>query len=612
LIARADARDAEAMVELGDHYRLHGTLSVAPEWYRRAADLGHGWGKIELAFCYLRGDGIAADPSRASGLFRQVASLSSGRFFYHRVVDDGDDYPRTSDSAAVFARYALGMCYLLGRGVSQCKETATDLFESATFPGAVYGHENLWARYELGRLAAIDCPVRAMLHYQKGTFHETLVCTDALFAYGLCVMLRFGFPSRLTGPPPSDKHIGTHAHDRRGICPYIDRVPRSVDDVLQTAPDLAEYKDKDTRAVQYYFRRAAENGHPAAMYFRAICIQRGIGVPASPDGAIALLRQAAEAGHRSAMCELGICYLTGYGIAQDTAQAVAFFRRAVGAGDVTAMVELADVLRSGSEADKQEAWELYGAAAVRGDPSAEMFVALYSRYADPRVTVALCREDAELDPRDLFGHEAFFNDAFKIVGHFHWAMEWSRLSGAGARSFRRLDYVRNSDAVQSFRRLASLPGFSGGVVGTIAGFLPRDEWISLSVFANSDFFAALELAARSDSDYDVMTDYKLRFQHFGSSAVAPADESTLLRHDMQREFKERRSVRCQPPIRQGPYVHAMPMRRNGNRLREGAVSPTAPRADFLHYFSMPTDEYLNTHEQNPHAAQVSGARARVA
>ncbi len=99
LLARANAGDAAAQVQVGESYAAGNTVArdykQAEAWYRKAADKGDVAGELHLAALYRDG---------GKGFPRDMAQAAA---WYRKAADQGD----------VSAQGTLGMLYSLGQGV---------------------------------------------------------------------------------------------------------------------------------------------------------------------------------------------------------------------------------------------------------------------------------------------------------------------------------------------------------------------------------------------------------------------------------------------------------------------------------------------------------------
>jgi hypothetical protein len=101
LLARANAGDAAAQVQVGESYAagkgVERDLKLAAEWYRKAAEKGSVAGQIHLAELYRDGgQGFARDMAQAAAWYRKAA-------------EQGD----------AGAQGTLGLLYSIGQGVAR-------------------------------------------------------------------------------------------------------------------------------------------------------------------------------------------------------------------------------------------------------------------------------------------------------------------------------------------------------------------------------------------------------------------------------------------------------------------------------------------------------------
>jgi TPR repeat protein len=105
LLSKANAGDAAAQVDLGEHYQKAAAseqdtdqktdaFRQAAEWYRKAAEQGNLSGEIHLADLYRDGEGVPRDMNQAAAWYRKAA-------------DQGD----------AAAQGTMGVLYSMGQGV---------------------------------------------------------------------------------------------------------------------------------------------------------------------------------------------------------------------------------------------------------------------------------------------------------------------------------------------------------------------------------------------------------------------------------------------------------------------------------------------------------------
>lgn len=132
---RAEAGEAEAQLELGRQLAGAVTPDIAGAvtWYQRAADQGLAAAQFALAVCYLNGQGVPQDTSRAAILLRKAA-----------------------DQGHAGAQDSLGVRYATGEGVAQNDAEALKWFRKAAEQGHPVAQFNLGLAYAQGRGGAVD------------------------------------------------------------------------------------------------------------------------------------------------------------------------------------------------------------------------------------------------------------------------------------------------------------------------------------------------------------------------------------------------------------------------------------------------------------------------
>lgn len=113
----------------------------------------------------------------------------------------------------------------------------------------------------------------------------------------------------------------------------------------------------DPEKASRFYRRAAKQGVPSAMYSLAVLYLRGEGVEADDEKAIRWLEKAAKAGLPAAQTLLANLYSAGRGVPRDDEAAAEWYRKAANLGDPKGQVALAIMLHTGRgvEVDDVEA-----------------------------------------------------------------------------------------------------------------------------------------------------------------------------------------------------------------------------------------------------------------
>jgi TPR repeat protein len=99
--------------------------------------------------------------------------------------------------------------------------------------------------------------------------------------------------------------------------------------------------------AQKWFRLAAAQDHPRALWAMGMLYDNGWGVERNRVEAFGWYRQAAEKGEPLAQTQVGAFYIEGLVIEQNSPEAIVWFRRAAVQGQVRAMISLANIYGQG-------------------------------------------------------------------------------------------------------------------------------------------------------------------------------------------------------------------------------------------------------------------------
>jgi TPR repeat protein len=139
---------------------------------------------------------------------------------------------------------------------------------------------------------------------------------------------------------------------------------------------------KDLAQAAYWYRKAADQGNPAAQVYVGYLYTAGVGVPQDTAEAIRWYRRAASSNSAQAEVNLASHYMRGDGVKQDTAEALRLLRSASekGYGRADAYLGWASYMGSGVPVDHAaaEAWLKRGVK--RHDPEAECFLAAWDSH----------------------------------------------------------------------------------------------------------------------------------------------------------------------------------------------------------------------------------------
>jgi TPR repeat protein len=110
---------------------------------------------------------------------------------------------------------------------------------------------------------------------------------------------------------------------------------------------ISSFDSGDLTPAAAAFKTMADAGDPHAAYWYGHALDRGLGVPADPQAAIAQYTKASAGGVMQATTRLGELYLDGNAVPPDFVKARAYLTDAAKKGDARAALELGRVLQQG-------------------------------------------------------------------------------------------------------------------------------------------------------------------------------------------------------------------------------------------------------------------------
>lgn len=139
---------------------------------------------------------------------------------------------------------------------------------------------------------------------------------------------------------------------------------------------------KDLAQAAYWYRKAADQGNPAAQVYLGYLYSVGLGVPQDTAEAIRWYRRAASSNSPLAEVNLAAHYMRGDGVKQDTAEALRLLRSAEekGYGRADAYLGWSSYIGSGVPVDHAAAKVWLKKGVKRHDPEAECFLAEWDAY----------------------------------------------------------------------------------------------------------------------------------------------------------------------------------------------------------------------------------------
>ena len=136
---------------------------VAVEWFMKAADQGNAVAQYQLGWCYSEGDGIKKDPQKAVEYFTKAAHQEHsgaqldlgycyefGKGVRKNIKKAVQWYEKSASQGNSIAQVNLGYCYEIGNGTSQNYEMAVEWYKKAAEQGNVRAMNNMGLLYEKG------------------------------------------------------------------------------------------------------------------------------------------------------------------------------------------------------------------------------------------------------------------------------------------------------------------------------------------------------------------------------------------------------------------------------------------------------------------------------
>jgi hypothetical protein len=378
LLAKAEAGDIAAQYTVGNAYHLGvglpKSLPLAMRWYLKAAAQGHIDAQVNLGILFIH-DVAAAGGSRNAG---------QARYWFKRAAELGDAQ----------AMGYLARIYLDGDGVPADPAKASEWLQRAGEAGHVDAYNELGVLFGSGRLGEPD-PVMAAAAFDRGA---RLGDMRAQFNLANCYLGGVGVEADAATAAQwyraaADQGLGDAQHHLATLLLRgTEGLPADPVDGLKW---LAKAADKGVVEAQYelarrlrtgegvardplqamhYFHEAADQGHEEAMFSLALLLEAGAGLDRPyPERAAGWYRRLAQRHrHGGAAHNLGIQYAQGNGVPQDAAMARELFEFAVSLGADEALHSLALLLARGVEGgqDLLEAAK-YATLALRNDPQGD-------------------------------------------------------------------------------------------------------------------------------------------------------------------------------------------------------------------------------------------------
>lgn len=365
----------EAMNELGLLYS-RGEASIeqddeqAVEWWRRAADRGNVWAKINSAWALATGRGVkqnlkaafrgyfeAAETGNATALWEVGLAYLEGRGVQEDQAAAAHCFRRAAERGDAAAMAAMGQLYYHGSSAAAIErdiDVAHDWYLCAAFHGDDRSSDA--ARDVLGRHKSDDSRVGQKLQEEPAGVASNTHDPNA----GKKVSLP-GLRERARRDDVSARIAVAAAYlEGSGVDADPHRAFREFSE-LRSHPDAQAYlarcyseglgTAKDTEKSEAWLNRALASGSKEAMYQVGIRLASGIAL--RPDEALTWWSQAAFKGHAGAMYQLGLAWQAGLGVPRDDRQAFAWFLQSGQAGSGKGAERAATAFQQGRGVRKQ-------------------------------------------------------------------------------------------------------------------------------------------------------------------------------------------------------------------------------------------------------------------
>jgi len=305
---RAHAGDRAAQYEYGRMLMLIQDYEEATYWFKQAAEQDHIMAQLALANNYRHGVGIERDGGLATYWDARAGStygMPEWQFHLANFYRDGFLVPPDPERALYWHRQSahggflpaqswLARLYIFGYGVARDYQQAAYWYKQAAIQGDVGSQTAIGTMYALGQ--GVDQSYEnAAYWYRRAATHNP---ADFDWAFG------FNWGNL------NDWDIS------------VAQVSLGV---------MYEYgfgvEDVDLDQAAFWYRSAAELGHPVGQNNLGIMYKDGRGVEQSYETAVYWFRLAAELGLPSAAAHLGLMYELGTGVEQDYEQAIYWYQR---------------------------------------------------------------------------------------------------------------------------------------------------------------------------------------------------------------------------------------------------------------------------------------------
>ena len=324
---------AKAQSRLALYYWTKKDYREAAKWYHEAAKQGDVIAQVNLAYCYMVGQGCDKDIFKAAK-------------WYHVAAKRGNAY----------AQYILAQCYEKGEGVAQNDEEAITWYLKSAQQGEERAKKALLRSNsdvaEIGtdwllRVAErgfLEAQYKLALRYEQGdgveqSYEEAakwyLKSAEQDCGAAKCKLADFYALGR--GVEKSieeaiswiDKWGGDCGCECKEFC--ISNYLKKKDKKGGKLYSLGSFFYYGKRTAQSYeeaimwWKMAADVNNSNAAYMLGLCYEEGHGVGQSHEEAVMWWKRAADANNSNAKYKLGLCYAEGDGLEQSYEKAFGLF-----------------------------------------------------------------------------------------------------------------------------------------------------------------------------------------------------------------------------------------------------------------------------------------------
>jgi TPR repeat protein/DNA-binding response OmpR family regulator len=252
----------------------------ALNWYRRAAEQGHVEAQFSVGLCYALGKGVSQDHAEARARYWNASDqdLTEAVKWFRTAAEQGH----------AEAQFNLGLHYAFGRGVVKDHAEAFKWYRKAADQGHTKAQFSVGLCYAVGSGVSQDY-AEAVRWFRKAADKGN---TEAQFVVGLCHAFGWGVPQDYAEAAKCQRIVSlgmenlTKAYER-GLEPLQEHHEKGA-----WSGDSMEHGAGMVKS----FRVEAERGEAQGQFSLAICYERGIALPQDLIEAYKWLKLAAAQG----------------------------------------------------------------------------------------------------------------------------------------------------------------------------------------------------------------------------------------------------------------------------------------------------------------------------